>query len=327
MRVIILLFFSLFLFGNEKLVIAKFENLKPYYYNHQIVDLKLKIITISDSNLRVYDDYNNTYPIQLNGDHYISDIRFELNNSFPIIHISLDNNSELYETNITINSQIKNLYPPRNFCNILADEFNITDTIITKYDDKYNMIYWTLNGKNANLKDFTLHLKDEKLYSLEQNGSIATYSYSALIPIRHFNLKFSYFNLQDENYKSLNVKMVLKNETISTQTDIKPIEKNNIYIIDAILAVFILILVFLYIYKKGWGYIVLIVLILIGLIFLNLPKKEIILKEGTKIHVLPFKQSTVFVVLAMDTKVKVLNEKNGYKKVEFNKYIGWVKDE
>jgi hypothetical protein len=64
-----------------------------------------------------------------------------------------------------------------------------------------------------------------------------------------------------------------------------------------------------------------------SLIFFNLPKKEITLKSGKQIHILPFKQSTVFMTTEIPTKVTVLNRKGGYIKIEINNKIGWVKDD
>jgi len=324
----ILIFLATFLFANERLLITKFEDVKPYYYNHQIVNLKLKIISATDGNLKVFDDYNNSYPVIDNNESYISNISFELNNSFPIFHVVLsDNGVILNQVDITLDAKVRNLYPPKNFCGVLADDLNISDKILTNYDDKNNIVYWTINSKNGNLNDFSLHFKDEKLYSIDNNNTEISYSYSALVPVNHTDFSFSYFNLKQEKYKNINFSIKLKNETVSTQTDIKPMSKNNIYIINILLGVFVLLWIVLFIYRRGWIYIILLLITIGVIVFFNLPKKEIILHQNTKIHILPFEKSTIFVVVGNDTKVKVLLTKDGWSKIEFNNYIGWVKND
>ena len=338
---IILIFFATFLFANEKLLIAKFTNLKPHYYNHQIVKLHLNIISAKDGEIKLFDDYNKTYEIKKDNNSYYSDISFKLQDSFPKFTIKLydkkiplenyaifeENLTLLDELNVTIDSQIKQLYPPKKFCGILADDLEITDQILANYSKNANIVYWTIIAKNGNVEDFRLGLKNEKLYFLDKNDTISQYSYSAIVPLDKRNFKFNYFNLKDENYRNISFNIKLKNDTISTQTNIKPMTKSNIYLIDTLLGIITLLWIVLFIYRRKIIYIILIIISILILLFFNFPKKEIILQEGTQLHVLPFKQSTIFLVLGMDTKVKVLKEKNGYKKIEFNKYIGWIKDE
>jgi len=324
---LILLFFATFLFANEKLLIAKFSDLKPYYYNHQIVKLHLDIISAKDGKIELFDDYNRSYEVR-DDNGYFADISFKLEDRFPSFSIKLsEENQTLDKIDLKIDSKIKYLYPPKGFCGILAEGIKITDMILANYDENSNIVYWTITTKNGNTEDFKLGLENEKLYFLDKNNSYSSYSYSAIVPSDKRNFKFNYFNLNTEKYIPINFSIELKNETISTQTDIKPMTKSNIYIINTLLGIITILWIVLFIYRKKIIYIILVIISILSLVFFNLPKKEIILKEGTQVHVLPFRQSTIFLVLGMDTKVKVLEEKNGYKKIEFNKYIGWVKDE
>jgi hypothetical protein len=45
------------------------------------------------------------------------------------------------------------------------------------------------------------------------------------------------------------------------------------------------------------------------------------------VHILPFKNSTVFLVVQSPKKVKVINKRDGYKEILFNNKIGWIKDD
>ena len=325
---IMFLFLVTFLFANEKYLIAKFENLQPVYYNHQIVNLKLKIISAKDGNIEVIDDKNKTYEVKKDKYNYISNINFELNNTFPKFFVLLkENNVTLDEVELNILSKIKTLYTPKKFCGVLAKDLKITDKIMVNYDDSHNIVYWTLTAFNGNIQNFTLKLPKEKLYFLDKNDTMSSYSYSAIVPIDKKDFSFSYFNLDSKKYQIIRFHIEPKNETISTQTDIKPMAKTRLYIINIVLGVIFILILILYIYRKKWIYIILFIMIVAILIILNLPKKEIIVHKGTQIHLLPFKDSTIFIILKNDKKVKVLESKNGYKKIEINKHIGWIKDE
>jgi hypothetical protein len=48
------------------------------------------------------------------------------------------------------------------------------------------------------------------------------------------------------------------------------------------------------------------------------------LNEGTKIHILPFKNSTIFMVIETKTEAKILNQTKNFYKIEFYDRIGWV---
>jgi len=332
MRIIAILFsFVILLFAQEKLIIMHFEGLNPYYYKHQIVHLTLKSITGENGIFRLNSDQNNTLITTSTDDNitYISHISFQLQNKFPTFFATLqdENSTILDEENITPNSSIETLNPPNNFCGVLANELNISQQVLSPYDDKNNIIYWTISSQNGNLNDFNItSLKEAKLYFVEKNNTYEKYSYSALVPKNKREFDIAYFNLKDNTYKNIKFDVKLRNESVSTQTDIKPINKTNLQLINVALIVILLIYLVLFIYKRKISYIILIILIGLSLWFLNKPKQTIILTQGTKIQILPFKNSTVFMVIGIDTKVTVLNKKDGYLKIKFNNHIGWVKD-
>ena len=327
---LILLFIATFLFADEKLLISKFENLQDYYYNHQIVNLKLKIISAQPGAIRVVDDKNIIYPVHQEGDNYVSNISFELNDKFPTFYVKLlQNGLVVYKETVQIDPETKilPLHPPKDFCGVLANSMKITDKILSAYDDKNNIVYWDILTDNGNIKSFHLNFSNEKLDVLESNGTFVKASYSALVPLHKTDFEFSYFNLKDETYKKIKFHIDLKTDSVSTQTDIKPMTKNNIYIISVLLGVLIVLWIVLFIYRRHWIYIILILLTIAPIVWLNQPKKTIIVHKNVEVHILPFKKSTVFVIVDKDTKVKLLMKKDGWSKIQFGKYIGWIKDE
>jgi len=328
MKKIVFLLFTVFLFADEHLILSNFKNLKEFYYNHQIVHLELKTISAQNGKLIV----KSNYPVDINTTtddnvSYISNISFELNNSFPEFNILLENNNSLNEDeiNLTINSQIRNLIPPSDFCGVLAKDLNVTHSELSSYNDEYNLLYFDILFKDANNRDFVFAQKVDSILK-DKSGSNLFYSYSAIVPKNQNNFVIVYFNTIKNRYEKISFNAHLNNEKVSTQVDLNPVNKTKIYIINGILLGLILLWLLLYYYRRKVIYIILIVMTLISLVFLNLPKAEIII-NNKEVHILPFNNSTVFMVIDTPQKVKVLNEKNGYKQIEFNNKIGWIKND
>jgi hypothetical protein len=185
------------------------------------------------------------------------------------------------------------------------------------------MVSFTINAKNANLKDFTLHLKDENLTLVSANKA----TYFGLVGKDKKKIIFYYFNTQNDNFQKISIPINIKEQTISTQTDLNP-EENTIFTpVNILILSFIafLIIVFL-VYQKIWLLIPPILLSAL-LIYMNLPKGEAFLARGTKIYILPTINSTVFYIAPIGTKVEILKKEKHYTKVKINNKIGWVKNE
>jgi hypothetical protein len=328
MKKIVFFFLFIFAFADEHLFLSNFQNLKKFYYNHQIVHLKLKTISAKNGDLIIKSNY--LIEVNTSTDDnvtYFSNISFELNNTFPEFNISLENNGiKLDEIAINVNSEVRNLTPPKNFCGVLAKDVNITNPVLSDYNSDLNILYFNIAFNDANEKEFSFYKKVE-LSLKDKNGSASLYSYSALVPKNKNNFIISYFNILDNSYKNIPINVKLDNEKVSTQIDLNPVNKTRTYIINAIISTLILLWLLLYYYKRKVTYIILILIALGALLFLNWPKPEIILQEGKKVHILPFKNSTTFLIVNIPTKVKVLNERNGYKQILINNKIGWVKDD
>jgi len=330
MRIVLLLllFFNIIL-ANQRLIISKFENLKPYYYNHQIVHLKLKTITAESGVLDIEDDLNISTINTINeGDDYITDISFKLNGEFPKFYIKLTKDNQLLdEETIKVDSQLRHLYPPKNFCHVLANNLVVKDTILSVYDNNYNIIYFTILANNGNAEDFSLGYEDEKLYLISEMNNTAIYSYSAIVPKNKRRFNFLYFNLTNESYKDINFIAQLKDERVSTQTDIKPLDTSHLILRDIVGGALIILFLIIYVYRRRIIYLIFVLLITGYVLYINIPKADITLKEGTVVRLLPFKNSTTLFVASYPMKVKVLKEKDGWKKIDFKNQIGWVKDE
>ena len=314
------LFFSLYLFAAD--LIIQYPDLKKEYYENQIINLHIKIISPKETNLSFIPPYGSEINATTsNGLVYDVFIKFK-NKENPKLFIIGTNSYK--EINLSSLYETKTIEKIPGFCNVLADDLNVTDFIASKYDGKYNMISFHLKTKNGDLSDFNLNfVKDSNLtLSTKENAS-----YLGLIDKNLKIFSFYYYNTSIDNFKKISIPVNIKENVISTQTDLNP-EQNSIFtpvnIIVLVLIAF-LIIVFL-VYQKIWILFFPIALFII-LIINNLPKGEVYLERGTEIYILPTKNSTVFYKAPIGTKVKILKRLKHYTKIEINKKIGWVKNE
>jgi len=312
----LLFFLPLFLLSES--LIIKYLNLKPFYYENQIINLNIKIIS-PVKNLNITSTYNIKLNISNKNPYiYLLNLKFKANNNPKFLFISSNEINKTIFLNSKIN--IKQLNKINNFSNLLADELNISTPVAIKSPNNNIILSFTIKCKNCNLKDFHLTNK-EKLKIINSN----TATYLANLPKNTQNFEFYYFNTKKQTYQKVSVPIKLKDETISTQTNINPKENKfftplNIFIL-IIIAIFLL---FFLIFQKIW---ILIFPIIIGgfLIHSLLPKGEIYLHKGDKLTILPTYNSTVIYIVEKDQKVKILNRSRDYVEVKIKNKIGWVK--
>ena len=311
---LILLFFPLFLFSNS---IVKYLNLKPFYYQNQIASLKIKVIS-NENNLSFFSPNLNIEVNKTNPYIYLLNVKFKADkNSSKNIFI-LPTNEII---NINKHIKIKNLPSiPSAFSNTFADNLKILNPISTIIDNKI-ILSFTIKATNANLKDFKI--KDGNLTLLNQNEA----TYFIYLPLNTKNFTFYYFNTQKDNYQKISIPIVLKENTISTQTNINPEEDKFFTPLNIlILTVIAFFLIVFLIYQK---IIILLIPILLGayLIISSIPKGEKILIKNSKVRILPTQNSTVFYSPTTNTKVQILKKSQNYTKIKIDNKIGWVKNE
>jgi len=84
----------------------------------------------------------------------------------------------------------------------------------------------------------------------------------------------------------------------------------------------------MFILKRDFFYLVLGVIALIVLLALHVPHKEICIKQGASLYILPTQTSTISTKIDHELKTMLLGEHETFKKVEYNKgVIGWIKNE
>ena len=314
----ILFFISSFLLANN--LIITYPNLKKEYYKNQIINLSIKIITPKEVNITAFTNVK-------------SEINITNNKFTHIIHLSYkdQNNSKLFivgneiykEIDLKKLYKIKDLPKIENFCKVLADKLEVTNIIASKFNSKHNLLSFSIKGENANLKDFSIGLKDENLSLTSSNEA----TFLGLVNKNKTKLNFYYFNLLNETFNKVTIPINLKEETISTQTNINPTENTLFTPINLLtLAIIAFLIITFLIYQKIWLIFPSLILTTI-LIYNNLPKGEIYLPYNTKVYILPTKNSTLFYITPIAQKARILKTLKNYTKIEINNKIGWVKNE
>jgi len=314
----IFLFIASFLLANN--LIITYPNLKKEYYKDQIINLTIKVITPKEVNITAFTNFKSKINITNNKFTHIINLSYKDKNNSKLFIVG----NEIYkEINLSDLYTIKELPKIENFCKVLADKLEITNIIASKFDSNYNLLSFSIKGKNANLKDFSIALKDENLSLISLNEA----SFLGLVDKNKTNISFYYFNLLNETFNKITIPINIKEETISTQTNINPTQ-NTLFTplnILTLITIGFLIIVFL-IYQKIW--LIFPPLILTGiLIYNNLPKGEIYLPYNTKVYILPTKNSTIFYITPVGKKAKILKTLQKYTQIKIDNKIGWVKNE
>ena len=327
MKILFFLLTSLFLFASD--IIIQYPNLKNYYYENQIVNLKIKVISSSEENISINTPQYISYKIvTINPFTHLINLYFRAisNRDYKII-IAGDTFYQPIDFTDKIKIKTLNSFNIQNFSNIIASDITIENPIASKYDNYTNMISFTIKYKLANINDFYINspfIKEEKI-TLTDNNSTATFYAIVDKKIKYFT--FYYFNTQKEKYEKISIPINIKEEKISTQTNLKP-EENTIFTpinLFLITLIFFSIIIAIIFNSFLIGFIP--VLLTSLLIYINLPKGEKKLRANSKVYILPIPQSIIFLTTQKEYKVQVLKTYKNYSKIKLNQKIGWVKNE
>jgi hypothetical protein len=311
------LFFILFINIWANNLIITYPNLKKYYYKNQIVNLQIKILTPKNKEINFslnQGELNITKKPYI----YLLNLKFKNNSNITLKILSND-----FNKTININSlfKTKTIDKIPKFSNLLADDIKILNLISALTNNKI-LLSFTIKAKNANLKDFKIN-KDENLTIINDNEA----TYYTYLPKHTKKFIFYYFNTTDENYKKITIPIILKEETISTQTDINPEEKTFFTPFTILILGIIAFFIIIFLIYQNICILIIPIILSIYLIINHMPKGEKILKKDSPVKILPTQNSTIFYRPIVDTKVKILNKIDGYTKIKINNKIGWVKNE
>jgi hypothetical protein len=252
--------------------------------------------------------------------------------SIPDFTATLEDYNENIYRDTTLKGKKLNvvtLNPKKNFSNIIANSFELLEYKTTKYDDKHNIVVFVATATNCDISTFKLqNVYKEGIESMTQSYFDSKIVYYAIIDKKQENFSFSYFNLKQNRFLLINIPIVVVDDSVTTQSDIKPKDQSRQRIKMAI-ASGVAFLAFIFILlRKKYVYLIFIIFPLIYVAYLGIPSKEVCIKMGTNIYLLPMHNGTIF----EKTTSKYLLRKEGsvkeFVKVKLqNNRIGWVRNE
>ena len=220
------------------------------------------------------------------------------------------------------------LNPDNKFANILADSFQITAVDAKKYDNKHNILTFDAKAEHCNINAFKLNgVEDQGFESVNGGIKTASMTYYAVLPKKHEKLEFTYFDLEKERYMKVRIPIEVIDDSVSTQSDLKPTENKNYIIKMAVAAgIIVIALVLLIVYRKWWF--ALFIIVPGAYIALQAaPAENICVNADASVYLLPMENATVFDIVSSQGNFEVKHSVEGYKQIAYNKKIGWISED
>lgn len=278
----------------------------------------------------------NTIPYRIKEKNYYYDTFYFTANytgvSLPDIEVSLISASDIEYKAAKLKGTKLNvvaLNPKKNFSNIIANAFVVSDYKTTSFDNNYNIIVFVAEATNCNIKK--LKLNNVYKQGTESSSNTIEYSkitYFVVIDKKIENFKFTYFNLLENNFNTISIPIVVDDDSVTTQSDLKPRDqsKEKIKMITAIVVAVVL-LIFILLRKK-YIYSILLIFPITYSIYVAIPSEEICIRIGSNISLLPVSNGTIFETTKKIIYLRSEGEVDKYHKIKLsNNKIGWVKNE
>ncbi|MDH4945127.1 hypothetical protein [Sulfurimonas sp. C5] len=329
------------LFAN-KVIYFNYDQVPQRVIKGQIFEVRVKTLsTVKDFSNITYQFTNhpgirvlNTVPYrEKKGKFYYDTFKLYLTASrakLPDIEASLIAGVPYDSTTIVgENLNIITLNPQKDFSNIIADSFTLTNYKTTSYDNKHNIVLFSGVATNSMLN--TIHFNNvykQGTESIEQAIKNANVTYFVVIDKKYETFSFSYFNLLENKFIDIKIPIIVDDDSVTTQTDLKPTNQSHEKIKTYIAAAVSLLLILFALWRRKYIYLVLLVFPIAYLYLTAAPDTEVCIKQDAAIHLLPVDNGTIF----ERTQSQIYLPKEGsvkrYVKVRLeNEKIGWVKNE
>ena len=250
----------------------------------------------------------------------------------PNITATLHTNKKISYKKTTLKGKklkVVTLNPKKNFSNIVADSLELVEYKTTVYDDKHNIIVFVATAVNSDIKAFKLqNIFKQGIESISESHFKSKIIYYAVINKEIEKFSFSYFNLQENKFSLINIPIIVHDDSVTTQSDLKPKDQSRERLKMAIAGAFAFIAFIFILWRKKYIYLFFIIVPLAYIAYIAKPSKEVCIKVGAQIYLLPVDNGTIFET----TTQKYLLQKEGsvkkFVKVKLlNEKIGWVKNE
>ena len=335
----LLLFSSLYA---DKVLYLSYDEVPQRVIKGEIFPLTIKLLSTEGQIEDASYFFNNSYglerlddePLRVKkGKYYYDTFHFlstKRSAKIPDMEVSLlvqENYSPSFLAGQKLN--VVTLNPKKNFSNIIADSFELVEYKTTNFDDKHNILVLVAQATNCDIK--AMHFKNIKkqgVESLKESYLESRITYYLVIDKRVENFSFSYFNLQKNKFKIVNIPIIVNDDSVVTQSDIKPKDQSKEQLKIKIAAGIAFVFFLFILWRRKYIYLIFMLIPTAYIIYLSLPQKEICIKSGSKLHLLPVSNGTIFETTKRKLQLTKEGKAKGFTKVKLqNNKIGWVRNE
>lgn len=336
-----LLFFSTL--AANKVLYLSYESVPQRVIKGEVFSVTLKTIsTVKDFHEIQYRFSNkigvrilNTIPYrEQKGKFFLETFKFiatRNNSRLPDIIASLNADREYQETTLVgKNLNVIALNPKQDFSNVIASSFELLDYKTTSFDNKHNIIVFTAQARNASLTPISFNnVFKQGIESITENNVIdPKVTYFVVIKKELEKFSFSYFNLMENRFSKISIPIIVDDDSVTTQTDLKPKDQSREQLKINIAAGVALAILLFAIFRRKLLYVLLLVFPLVYIAYLSIPAKDVCIKIGSNIRLLPVNNGTIFETTQNQYVLPKEGEAKEYTKVKLqNEKIGWVKNE
>ena len=221
------------------------------------------------------------------------------------------------------------LNPKNNFSNIIANNFELVDYKTTSYDENHNIIIFIATATNSDISDMQFKkARKQGIESINDSHIEAKITYFLVVDKKIEKFTFSYFNLLKNSFENITIPVIVTEDSVTTQTDLKPKDQSKERLKMSIATVVALIGFIFIFWRKKYIYLVFILLPLIYIAYLAKPEQKLCVKEGTQIKLLPVQNGTIFETTEANAIFLKEGSVDHFIKIKLtNDRVGWVRDE
>jgi len=326
----------------KKVLYLNYEQIPKRVLQGEIFSVTIKTLSTTKNFLDIKYSFTNYYGLEILNEvpyrkiqerYYFDSFYFYVNKNrakLPNVTANILSYTKYKDTTILGKKlNVVTLNPKKDFSNIIANSLDLIEYRTTSYDNKYNIIVFEANATNTKIKN----LNFEKVYKqgIESvNGSYlnSKITYFVIIDKKLENFSFSYFNLLTNKFITINIPIIVDDDSVSTQTDLKPKDQSHERLKMNIASAIALIGFIFILWRKKYIYLILILLPLAYMLYLSIPQKDICIKKGSNIYLLPVSNGTIFETTELQITLKKEGAVKEFVKVKLkNNKIGWVNNE
>jgi len=221
------------------------------------------------------------------------------------------------------------LNPRKNFSNIVANDFVLNEYKTTSYDSNHNIIIFVATAYNSNISSFNLKgVYKQGIESFTNDIAESKITYFAVIQKEIENFNFTYFNLIDNKFEAINIPIIVTDDSVTTQTDLKPKDQSREKLKMLVAIAVALVMLMIIVWSRRYIYSIVLIFPIAYAMYTYVPSKEVCIRPNSNIYLLPVKNGTIFETTQGVTYLMEEGNIKGHTKVKLqNNKIGWVKHE